>query len=164
MLRKYKCISDYGYNPFKTLRKGLGVILFGGLFFWLANDHGFMVPTKEYVYMNKPYWIEENKGEQKYTEETPPPYPEFYSPIYSLEVFVPFLDLHQESYWIPGDNGRNETMQGKPKLEWYEPPKIWVHLLHIWMWLETIVGWFLSTFFVAGVVGLMHESYGHKKK
>lgn len=51
-----------------------------------------MVPTKELVYISANHDI-------KCLKEVP--YPEFNSFFYSLDTFLPIVDLHQESYWIP---------------------------------------------------------------
>ena len=129
-----------------------------------------MVPSKEYAYMNPPYLEESNKpnintiGELNVKDRLPKEYPEFYSFIYSVEVFMPFLDLHQEAYWFPGHRVENDKGQGKQERKWYDYENLVPFFLHFWMWIEIIIGWVLSTFFVGGVLRLIHELHLHKKE
>jgi len=162
LMGRYKCATEYGYKPFKAVKKAVGIIFLGFVFFWMGDKNGYMVPSKEYVYMNPPYVEEKNNAELKTKREPPSTYPKFYPLIYSLEVFVPFLDLHQESYWLPGHTVVNDVGQGKQEHEFQEC--FWPWALHVWMWFEIIIGWFLSTFFVSGIVGLMREFHPHKKE
>jgi hypothetical protein len=183
----HKGVTDYGYKPLKAAKISICLIVFGGLVFMAGYEDGLMVPSKEYIYMNKPYRLEDSgtvKG------ELPSTYPEFAPFIYSLENFVPFLDLHQKAYWLPlsaGDTSqdaikrREELKQRSPDSKpWYirwewllsaikcildQIPETWRPIiLHLWTWSEIILGWVLSTFFFAGMVGLMHEFHPHKKK
>jgi hypothetical protein len=71
--------------------------------------------------------------------------------LYSLEVFLPFVNLHQERYWWPDANahgdcivlGRGLRMSGA--------------VLRYYLWMQVIAGWLLSAIFVAGVTGLMRN-------
>ena len=56
-------------------------------------------------------------------------YPKFHSVVFSLDVFVPLVDFHQENYWIPVTS-RGRTM----------------------LWLLKALGWLLSTFTVAALM------------
>lgn len=71
--------------------------------------------------------------------------------LYSLDVFLPFVNLHQEHYWWPDATvtgecallGRDITIRG------------WA--LRYYLWLQIIAGWLLSAIFVAGVTGLIRN-------
>ena len=76
-------------------------------------------------------------------------YPAFQFIIYSIDTFVPVVNLHQSKYWLPNAN------KGKMLCEtrWFK-----IHsggLFLFYLWLHTIAGWVLSTLFVAGLTGLV---------
>jgi hypothetical protein len=39
-------------------------------------------------------------------------YPKFHALAYSLDVFVPVVDLHQAAYWLPDANEGTELKRG----------------------------------------------------
>lgn len=57
--------------------------------------------------------------------------------IYSIDVFIPLINLHQEDKWILKSNS-------------------WLGLLFtVFFWVQIAAGWLLTTFFVAGISGLV---------
>jgi hypothetical protein len=81
-------------------------------------------------------------------------YPHFNAFVYSLENFLPVVDLHLESHWRPNTHERvvmdpvsgewgtdSATMAGK-LLRWY----LWFHIL---------AGWTLTPLMFAGLSGLI---------
>ncbi len=88
-------------------------------------------------------------------ENLPPPSGDHYAGLhpllYSLDVFLPFVNLHQEGYWWPDQSSRGEcTVAGR---------RIAVRgsALRIYLWLQIIAGWLLSAIFIAGVTGLIRS-------
>jgi hypothetical protein len=71
--------------------------------------------------------------------------------LYSLDVFVPFVNLHQENYWWP-----DETALGECAIFGHRIP---VHssILRYYLWLQIVAGWVLSAIFIAGVTGLVRS-------
>jgi hypothetical protein len=71
--------------------------------------------------------------------------------LYSLDVFVPFVNFHQEAYWWPDANlsgecdllGRRVRFSGS--------------ILRSYLWLQIVAGWLLSAIFLAGVSGLIRN-------
>jgi hypothetical protein len=69
----------------------------------------------------------------------------------SLDVFLPFVNLHQEHYWWPDTKarglcvilGRAISVRGS--------------VLRYYLWLQIISGWLLSAVFIAGVTGLIRN-------
>jgi hypothetical protein len=57
--------------------------------------------------------------------------------MYSLDLFLPFIDLHQEDQWWP-----DETLKQARRLRAY-------------LWCQILLGWILSAIFLAGVTGLI---------
>src|SRR4029077_2660157 len=88
-------------------------------------------------------------------ENKPPdvrkPYEELQPLLYSFDVFLPFVNLHQEHYWWPDATasgkytvlGRSITVRGR--------------VLRYYLWLQIIAGWLLSAIFIAGVTGLLRN-------
>jgi hypothetical protein len=161
----YKWTSEYGYKPFRAAKHSIFFIFAGWILFSLAYQEGFIVPSKEYVYLNEPYKIS-----TRVEEGIPRTYPEFNSLIYSSEMFMPFVDLHQKAYWLPGSGTEHnkEESDNCGHSHFWDISKCKSELilsgLHFWMWFEIIMGWILSTFFVSGMLGLTDEFLLHKHK
>jgi hypothetical protein len=119
--RWVKSLVDYGYSPAKALVPIVIIIAFGAWMFQQAAERQIITPTSTPVTI----------GETHY------PYPDFDPILYSVDVFLPIVDLHQEDSWIPNT--------GKDGGE----PYLYYMAFHI------AAGWFLTTLFVAAVSGLV---------
>ena len=78
------------------------------------------------------------------TQRVPFYYQGFSSFIYSLETFLPFVDLHQAKYWLPTRKPVSGRQIAARSLMWY-------------LRLHTLSGWILSTLFIAGLTGFLHR-------
>ena len=125
----------HGYKPWITLYWMLAVVLAGWLVFTNAETLKAIHPSKEIVLLD-PRYI--NSGGQW----RPDDYPKFNAFIYSLDVFLPIVDLHQEAYWLPGKQ---------------EQALFWGWGYKVWLWLEILLGWFLTTIAVAGLTGIVKK-------
>jgi hypothetical protein len=80
----------YGYKPWRALVGVIGFCVVGMALFDLGSSFGLMSPADSRVFL-----------QQKFVDSggtwLPPEYPRFNAPIYSLDVFLPIVDLHQES-------------------------------------------------------------------
>ena len=115
----------YGYKRGRLSYWMLIGLALGWLVFCLAHRQGIMVPTEAHNTANQ----------------------EFLAPIYSIELMVPFLDLHQERYWLPDPT---RTL-GKGSL-------LGISLGEgVWMfhWVLICYGWLMSTLAVAAMTGLV---------
>lgn len=110
----------HGYEPHRALLGMLFFFMLGSWIFGAAADSRLMSRTK----------IEE------FTHED---YPTFNKYVYSLDAFVPFIDLKEKGYWIP-DASKNYGG--------------WVLL---YLWIHIIAGWILTTLWVAGFSGLVRS-------
>ncbi len=71
--------------------------------------------------------------------------------LYSLDVFLPFVNLHQQHYWWPDAEAKGEcTIAGYPI-------RVEGSLVLYYLWLQIIAGWLLSAIFIAGVTGLIRN-------
>lgn len=138
-----KYSAGYGYE---TWRAGVFVLIFVS-FAWMvfnsAYHEGHMAPAKERIYTQSCYTknVECDKWrtdiQLKWTDKTlnlPEGYPQFTPLTYAFDTLIPFVDLHQESYWMPTHLG-----------------------YQIYLWLHIIVGWVLATIAVAGFTGLIKK-------
>jgi len=104
----------YGYEPWRVMWFMVAMILIGwGLFSWAYDLHVINA-----------------------VKESAPPFNPF---IYSLEVFIPLVDLRQESYWLPNTEGSYGAS------------------FRAYFWLHIILGWVSSTLLVAALTGLVRK-------
>jgi hypothetical protein len=86
--------------------------------------------AKERVYMDESYVA---------SHTLPVEYPEFNALVFSIDTLIPFVDLHQETYWEPASDG-------------------WVGGgFRFYLWLHIIAGWVFTTVAVAGFTGLIKK-------
>lgn len=128
--------ADYGYNPFKPVWILLAFIFLGTLLFQEAHDEGYMYPTKVRTVFG-------TKGEAMLLDkDLPEPYPKFNSLIFSVDVFLPFVDFHQEEYWIPKHLDRSGNRD---------------FFFVVFMWIGVFFSWATTTLVVAGLTGLIKK-------
>ncbi len=112
--------------------------------FWLGYYGGseIMVPSSVRAY-------EENVDERN--ENVREGYPTFQFITYSVDAFVPVVDLHQNKYWIPNANkGMQLFSIGKYAVRTGG-------LLLLYLWVHIAAGWVLSTLFVVGLTGMVRK-------
>ncbi|PCI40882.1 MAG: hypothetical protein COB46_05695 [Rhodospirillaceae bacterium] len=126
----FKWTMGFGYKPLKTLLISLFLMGLGADFYDTAKQKGEMVPSKERIYMEDDYLGDDS---------IPREYPSFNAIAYSIDTFIPFVDLHQETYWEPAS--------GKPK---HEP-------LRFYLWFHIAFGWILATMAAAVFTGLIKK-------
>jgi hypothetical protein len=71
--------------------------------------------------------------------------------LYSVDVFLPFVNLHQEHYWWPDADRSGDVAVLGQRL------RINGSFLRFYLWTQLIAGWLLSAIFIAGVSGLMRS-------
>ncbi len=135
----------YGYRPLRAVWwifvfVTLGTALFG----WGYSAH-LITPTDAGAY------------ESFCADGEPPPhYPPFSSFVYSLENFLPAVDLHQGTYWRPNPRHRrtgDRPMAGGDSLRETMPAR----LLRGYLWLHILAGWTITPLLFAGLAGLLRS-------
>ncbi|NEP83400.1 MAG: hypothetical protein F6K39_37840 [Okeania sp. SIO3B3] len=137
----------YGYKPTKALVWSSIFISIGWNLFALGYDN-----CSNSISNNKCLFSPASEI-SPYTEETNNKtididYPEFNFWLYSLDTFIPIVDLHQQTYWLPNSQKGEEIplilfkVKAGRLLRWY----LWVHI---------IFGWILTSLWVAGFSGLV---------
>ncbi len=120
----------HGYRSGRALLWSLAFVIAGALIFGWANARGLMAPSSPEILTDPLY---------RAGGTIPPDYPRFEAFFYSLDAFLPIVDLHQESFWLPD--------AGKP----------FGALIRVYLWFHIAAGWLLSTLFVSGVTGLVRR-------
>jgi hypothetical protein len=130
-----KVTVGYGHQPLRTVAWMLAVVLFGAVLVSIGARAGLMRLT----------WPE--------TTALPAgdPTAGLNPLLYSLDVFLPFVNLHQEHYWWP-----DETASGQCTIFGRTFP-IRGSLLRYYLWLQIMAGWLLSAVFIAGLTGLIQN-------
>jgi hypothetical protein len=133
----------YGYRPLRALWWILGFVLLGNLLFRWGYAAGLITPTEEGAYL-------------VFIGSGVPPrhYPAFSSFVYSLENFLPVVDLHQGTYWRPNPyhhpnkHGRGIASSGN---------NLSPHLLRCYLWIHILAGWTITPLLFAGLAGLLRN-------
>ncbi len=113
-----KLTIGYGYDPFRAGWWVLGFVILGFFVFWCGKRAGVITEANADAAHYRP----------------------FNGLVYSLETFLPLVDLFHAKHWLPEDNGTCFAMF----LRWY----LRFHIL---------AGWFFTTMFIAGVTGLVRK-------
>jgi hypothetical protein len=133
----------YGYRPLLALWWIAGFVLMGTLLFRWGYQARLITPT------------EENAYQAFVGSGSPPPhYPPFSSFIYSLENFLPVVDLHQDAYWRPNPHHRpvGHRWQTNWGGETFAP-----RMLRIYLWIHILAGWTITPLLFAGLSGLLRN-------
>jgi hypothetical protein len=122
--------TGYGYRLWLAGLIAVIIVIVGGEVYKYAYESGSIVPASVDVLVNEPY-----------TQKGIPPqdYPRFQPMVYSLDVFLPIIDLKMESYYLPvRDTPLGSFARG-------------------YMLLQIISGWLLTTLFATAVGSLLRE-------
>lgn len=134
-----KITIGYGYAPRRILIWAAGAIVLGWVVFGVGYQKKLFSPTADGVYRDQDYLR---------SEVLPDGYQTFNPFIYSLDSFLPIVDLHQESKWLPNP-ARKFAAEGKEIAGGY--------YLRIYLWIHIIIGWALTTLAVAGFTGIVRK-------
>jgi len=138
-----KVTVGYGYRPLRALWWIIGFVLFGTVLFGWGHHARLVTPTEEGAYQS---FISSGAA--------PPHYPPFNAFVYSLENFLPVVDLSQGVYWRP--NPRHSLKGGlriaRRELDLGMIPAA---VLRWYLWIHIVAGWTLTPLLFAGLSGLI---------
>ena len=141
-IRIFGIFMGCGYKPHYAFGWWGSFLLAGCIVFWNADYSKVMVPTNPKVFFDEDY-IKDGK--------VPNEYPPFEPVAYAVDLFIPFVDFHQENYWHPDVN---RPVKGKEYLGrrtgWFYRGYVWFHIA---------VGWILSTLLVAALSGVVKRRF-----
>jgi len=143
----------HGYAVWHVGVIALAIVALGWAVFWLGENAGLMVPISPRAIAAAPEAPSaEAPGDRGATPQQPNPQEHLaLCPIiYSLDVFLPIVNLRREERWEP------ESTRGVTVLTW--PWALtWGGLLWRFLWFETLSGWLLVTLALAGLTGLIRR-------
>jgi hypothetical protein len=133
----------YGYKPLRALWWIAGFVVLGTILFRWGYYLRIITPTEEAAYR-----------EFVASGEAPPHYPLFNPFVYSLENFLPVVELHQDKYWRPnprhGVRGR-VTLASTP----LDSSSLPSRFLRWYLWIHILAGWTITPLLFAGLSGLV---------
>lgn len=136
-----KYFGDYGYRPHhRAMKWAIFFVVIGTFVFYFGFEAHQFSPTRERVYLDDMYVVQ---------GLLPEDYPAFNPLVYSIDALVPFLELHQEEYWLPNANRRCGI--GDTRLPCGS-------MLRIYLWLHIVMGWVVTTLFAIGFSGVVKKS------
>ncbi|MEI2578608.1 hypothetical protein [Scytonema sp. PRP1] len=131
----------YGYRPQRALWYSLVAVILGTFLFWRGYEAGLISPASNFG----PF------DESKLNSEVSVNYPVFNPLVYSLDVFLPIVDFHQESHWLPNSKKTSD----KTLLLFFKTRSDIV--LRWYFWLHIVLGWVFTSLWVAGFTGLIRS-------
>ena len=146
----WDALAGYGYRPGRrTFILSIKIIVIGTVVFGCGEHAGRIVPhqpaslvSSKYQYGRIPAETPDETVARKFSG-----YPEFNPFLFSVDIFVPFLNLHQEPFWYPApDGGRQHWWRRAEDGEFS-----WWFLLEWWYWYQIIAGWVLTSFFLLSI-------------
>ncbi len=150
--RWWSCIVDafvgYGYQYLKPVIWALSFYVIGVGVFSGASYFEVMQPVHKGYTVTSSDLTATIATAKPDSTGTIPFYPQFNSFIYSLETFVPFLDMKQQAYWQPAPTRSINIMSVRVPFGC---------LVRFWWWVEIVFGWFLTTLVVAALTGIMQR-------
>jgi hypothetical protein len=124
----------HGYEPHRALLWMLIVVSCGWIIFAWANANHIMSETKR----------------EEYKPDTE--YPTFNTFAYSLDSFLPIVDLRQKEYWLP-----NAKSGADLPFAILGQQVTWGGIVRAYLWFHIILGWLLTSLWVAGFTGLVRS-------
>jgi hypothetical protein len=103
------------------------IVALGACLFGRGHLAGIVAPSDKDAYE----YFTEN------VHTAPTYYPQFSAVVYSLDTFLPVINLGQKDHWAPNANLGKDA-------RW----------LRRYLWAHIISGWILTTLFLAGVAGV----------
>jgi hypothetical protein len=146
--RYFGRLIGYGYEPFRAIKIGAAIVLLGTVIFAIGAHRNLMAETK---------LAEHVLSQENESGVISPTYPRFNPFVYSLDVFLPFADLHQRCYWIPGERPAKPRVSRNCLMHIGPYSVKWSGLLRSYLWFQTLAGWTLCTLLAAAVTGIVQS-------
>lgn len=122
--------AGYGYRPWRVLAASLFVIGLSSWFFFAAGRQGMLVPV---------HGVESDSTT-----------PSLHPVVYALDAFVPLLDLGQDNVWVPKEGTSGILFP-------FQKVRISGLFLTAWLWTIRVLGWVLTTLFLAALTGIIRR-------
>jgi hypothetical protein len=137
-------VLDYGHHLWKAFGLACKVIVVGWFFFGAGAFRGLISPSQEWA-----YGCVGDRQHDKLKEG----YPRLNIFLYSIDAFIPLIDLHQIKFWLPNSERR---VWWQCKCKHMKFLRIsGGGLLRLYLWIHIFMGWVLTLLFVGGLASLV---------
>jgi hypothetical protein len=144
-------LAGHGFRNARTLGIMFLFWLGGAAIFSVGYQAGWMRPASEVYLQHVDY---------NFRGALPKDYEPFKPLIYSADVIVPIISFGEHHYWAPRD-GTEWPVPPKQNIWWWPKnqtislPWYLTGLPKVYFWLETLIGWLLTTVVAARFTGLL---------
>lgn len=135
----------YGYKPWRALFWSFFLVIVSACIFHQGRESSLLRPTQKDMVTN----------ETPDLLEVDPNYPAFNPLLYSLDEFLPIINLRISDHYLP-DANRGRVLLDRTLLH----QRVVVTtgtLLRWWLWIHILTGWTLTTLVVAGLTGIIRK-------
>jgi sRNA-binding regulator protein Hfq len=139
-------IIGYGYRPWRAFWLSLSVIVVGWFLFGIGYWNGLITPQTESAYVERDTKIFDPGDKKRHISDV---YPRFNAFVYSLDLFVPLVDLEHSKYLLPNAN------RGRELFNVMGLPVRFGGVLRLYMWFHIALGWIFTSLLVVGLTGLV---------
>ncbi|MGF1454940.1 MAG: hypothetical protein ACFB6R_06130 [Alphaproteobacteria bacterium] len=152
-------LTGYGRRPSLTVVWCLAVIIIGTVIFSGGREQGHLVPRDPAVLAGAPYG-DAGTG----SAAVPAGYEPFKPWLYSIDLFLPLIDLGQAGAWMPRDpvvpvtttRQLAEKSVGEQISDWVQKSILdWI--CKAWFWVHILLGWLLPPLTIAGFAGWLRR-------
>ncbi|MEL6477545.1 MAG: hypothetical protein AAFR17_09470, partial [Pseudomonadota bacterium] len=139
LLTLFDIVIGFGYRPLWAMGWSAVIVYAGFVVFSDAHRDRAMVPNNPFLL--KSSWKPDSKADP-YTAflGAVPDYQPFDPLAYSIDTFVPLVNLHQEPHWIPQVEGKSAWS-----------------LTRLYLWIHIASGWIITALFAASLTGLVKK-------
>lgn len=148
----------YGHRPWAALKYLAVLYVLGVVIFSLGWHFGAIEPAPLEVLVQRHIEATHSEVFQGGHELPAEAYPEFNAFVYSADTFLPIIDLHQESYWLPRRQPRPDRpaeMAGLLRGGYWVLDGLAANWCRFYLWLHIAAGWVLVTITIAGLTGIV---------
>lgn len=138
----------YGYRPLRAFLWVGAIWIIGGIIFQAAHLEGMFAPSQAAA------------NSYMATKGSPlPGYPDFNPYLYSLDVSLPIVDLHQEAFWEPSAPACSQNGGATYHAGYCASDRAvrWRWHVEVWRVGQILAGWVLISLAVAGLAGIVKK-------
>ncbi|MDB4951713.1 MAG: rane-associated oxidoreductase [Gemmatimonadetes bacterium] len=136
----------HGYDVGPVVLFSFVFVVLGTILFANGPERGLVTPAQELAYVVKDSAWRTSSSLKLHPRIDG--YPDFNALVYSIDTFLPVIDLQQEGYWQPVDG---ECHAGG----WTWWPC--VSPLRVYLWFHTVAGWMMTTLLVVSLTSLVRR-------
>jgi hypothetical protein len=148
-------VMGFGYKPVRLLVLMLAFVLWGAVLFGYGKNNAAMIASQQNLFSPVAATGEKvevdgvgRPGGRVPARSLPDGYPRFHPFLYSLDTFLPLVNLEQGNYWMPNsDAGRD--------VSFWDPHILTVtgFRLRVYLTFHILMGWFLTSMAIAAFAG-----------